>query len=168
MKKTLFLLALLASHLWVNGQTNSSGTNLSPALSKAFEKPEPKEEIARLQGKKENLLIRLNELKSNPSQNAEEIARVESLIKYINHKIESLENYLYSVEYAQKTNAPAQGTMSDEEYRAKKLEWQKSQATTNEGAGQIKTTLTREEFERLPKERQERILSMPERYTIID
>ncbi len=73
---------------------------------------------------------------------------------------------------AKDMGVPEQGDMSDEEYRQKKEEWQAQQAesTTEENQPEmtIKTTLTRYEFEKLPADRQEKILSMPERYTIID
>jgi hypothetical protein len=98
-----------------------------------------------------------------------EINRVEGLIKYLEVKIESVEKYLSSVEYAKQNGMPEQGTMTDEEYEIKVQEWKKQQIENeNKQEGEVKTTLTREEFNKLPKERQDRILSMPERYTIID
>lgn len=168
MKTCLFILTMLCLQTGSNAQQTSTPGAPSPLLAKAFEMPDPADEIVRLEGKRDGLLVRLNALKSDPASSAEEIARVESLIQYIDHKIERLQKYLDSVAYAEKTNAPVQGDLSDEAYKAKKLEWQKTQQNDPNADSQIKTTLTRAEFERLPKERQERILSMPERYTILD
>lgn len=169
MKKLFFLISLVGSSFILHAQQDSSSTSISPLLAKAFEKPSPEEEIARLSSKKDALTVRLSELESDPSGHEEEIARIKGMIRYIDGKVESLQKYLNSVEYAEQSGLPEQGTMSDEEYRAKKLEWYEKQKTQTNGQQEnIKTTLTREEFERLPKERQERILSMPERYVILD
>lgn len=169
MKKAFSVLILLSINLIVSGQNNTGTTNTGPALSKAFENPDPEIELQRLQSKRYNLVVRLNELKSAEQPDPVEINRIEGLIKYLDAKIESIEKYLASVKYAEEQGMPVQGNLSDEEYQAKLLEWKKQRSEdTNKQEGEIKTTLTREEFNRLPKERQERILGMPERYTIID
>lgn len=163
------MLSLVLFSAIIYCQQAPDDVNLSPSLSKAFENDDPKLELIRLQGKKSQLEIRLNELKTLPQPDSVEINRVEGLIKYLDVKIEAVEKYLSSVEYAQKNGMPEQGSMTDEEYQVKLQEWKKKQAETeNKQEGEIKTTLTREEFNKLPKERQDRILSMPERYTIID
>ncbi|MBK9591154.1 MAG: hypothetical protein IPO32_06520 [Crocinitomicaceae bacterium] len=118
---------------------------------------------------KNQLEVRLTELKNAAASDSTEINRVEGLIKYLDVKIEAVENYLSSVEYAKQNGMPEQGSMTDEEYQIKFQEWKKQQAENeNKQEGEVKTTLTREEFNKLPKERQDRILSMPDRYTIID
>lgn len=158
---------LLCAASFVHGQQNPE--NVGPALSKAFENPDPELELQRLQGKRDALVIRLNELKAVETPDATEIARVEGLIKYLDVKIEAVQKYLLSVEYAEEQGMPQQGTMTDEEYEIKLQEWKKQRAESpNKEEGEVKTTLTREEFNALPKERQDKILSMPERYTILD
>lgn len=165
--KNKFVLGFVFSMNVVSfSQELQPGGTLSPVFAQAMENEDPKIELQRLKSKKEALNIRLQELKNNPLSDPEEIIRVEGLMKYIDTKTERLENYIQSVEYAEKNNLPIQGTMSDEEYKSKKLAWQ--QTLDPKVESQIKTTLTREEFERLPKERQERILSMPERYIILN
>ncbi len=166
MKNKLVLIGLFAFNAVAYSQELQPGGNLSPVFSQAMENDDPKAELERLQSKKAALNIRLQELKNNPASDPQEIIRVEGLLKYIDTKSERLENYLQSAEYAEKNGVPVKGTMSDEEYKSKKLAWQ--QTLDSNADSQIKTTLTREEFERLPKERQERILSMPERYIILN
>ncbi len=169
MKKILSILFLALLGTATFSQQAPEDANVSPALSKAFENDDPKLELQRLQGKKNQLETRLIELKNSPQADTTEINRVEGLIKYLEVKIESVEKYLSSVEYAKQNGMPEQGTMSDEEYQIKVQEWKKQQIENeNKQEGEVKTTLTREEFNKLPKERQDRILSMPERYTIID
>lgn len=169
MKKILSVLSFVFISAAAYCQQAPDDANLSPTLSKAFENDNPELELQRLQGKKNQLEIRLTELKNMPQADTTEINRVEGLIKYLNIKIESLEKYLSSVEYAKQQGMPEQGSMTNEEYQIKVQEWKKQQAETeNKQEGEVKTTLTREEFNKLPKERQDRILSMPERYTIID
>lgn len=133
---------------------------------KSDQKESPHVEKARLEQKKSNILIRIDQLKTENGDQAE-IERLEGLVRYIDRKIESLDKIILSVEYAEKTGAPVKGTMSDEEYEQKKLEWKDNQVQ-DDSENQIKTTLTRYEFEKLPKETQEKILSMPERYTIVE
>ena len=166
MKNKFVLFGLFTISLVGYSQELQPGGYLSPVFSQAMENEDPKAELERLQSKKQALNIRLQELKNNPAADPQEIIRIEGLLKYIDTKSERLQNYLQSVEYAEKNNAPVKGSMSDEEYKSKKLAWQET--LDSNADAQIKTTLTREEFERLPKERQERILSMPERYIILN
>lgn len=169
MKKILSILFLSLLGAATFSQQVPENANGSPSLSKAFENDDPKLELQRLQGKKNQLEIRLTELKNSPQSDSVEINRVEGLIGYLEVKIEAVENYLSSVEYAKQNGMPEQGTMTDEEYQIKFQQWKKQQAeNNNKQEGEVKTTLTRDEFNRLPKERQDRILSMPDRYTIID
>ncbi|MBK6952923.1 MAG: hypothetical protein IPH24_12995 [Crocinitomicaceae bacterium] len=169
MKKILSILFLSLLGAAAFSQQAPEEANVSPALSKAFENDDPKLELQRLQGKKNQLEVRLTELKNAAASDSTEINRVEGLIKYLDVKIEAVENYLSSVEYAKQNGMPEQGSMTDEEYQIKFQEWKKQQAENeNKQEGEVKTTLTREEFNKLPKERQDRILSMPDRYTIID
>ncbi|MBK7129868.1 MAG: hypothetical protein IPM74_04800 [Crocinitomicaceae bacterium] len=166
MKKLFLILPFIVFANMMHAQEQA---NPAPVLSKAFEKPDPYAEITRLDGKRNNLVIRLQELKADPNSDPAEIARVEGLIKYIDGKLETLHNYVESVEYADEQGKPEQGNLTDEEYKVKLEEWKKEQVEKQEtGADPVKTTLTREEFNRLPKERQDIILSMPERYTIVD
>lgn len=169
MKKILSILFLSLLGAGSFSQQAPEDADASPALSKAFENDDPYLELQRLQGKKNQLEIRLTELKNSAQADSTEINRVEGLIKYLDVKIEAVENYLSSVEYAKQNGMPEQGTMTDEEYQIKFQEWKKQQAENeNKQEGEVKTTLTLEEFNKLPKERQDRILSMPDRYTIID
>jgi PBP1b-binding outer membrane lipoprotein LpoB len=169
MKKILSILFLSLLGAAAFSQQAPEDANVSPALSKAFENDDPQLELQRLQGKKNQLEIRLTELKNSAQSDSTEINRVEGLIKYLDVKIEAVENYLSSVEYAKQNGMPEQGTMTDEEFQIKFQEWKNQQAEIeNKQEGEVKTSLTREEFNKLPKERQDRILSMPDRYTIID
>lgn len=169
MKKILSILFLTLLGTAAHSQQAPEDANISPTLSKAFENDDPNLELQRLQGKKNQLETRLIELKNSPEADTIEINRVEGLIKYLEVKIESVEKYLSSVEYAKQNGMPEQGSMTDEEYQIKVQEWKNQRAETeNKQEGEVRTTLTRDEFNRLPKERQDRILSMPERYTIID
>lgn len=168
MKKILFVSVLLMSFssLLVAQEIQTSD---SPTLSQAFENPNPEMELIRLESIKSRLQLRLDELKSNPTSDPAEIMKVEGTINYINAKIESLQKEILSIQYANQQGMPVQGSMSDEEYQVKLKEWKlEQQNNTKTGDEQVKTTLTREEFDRLPKERQEKILGMPERYTILD
>jgi len=166
MKNKFVLIGLFAFNAIVFSQQLQPGGDLSPLFSNAMQNEDPKAELERLQSKKAALNMRLQELKNNPASDPQEIIRVEGLLKYIDTKSERISNYLQSVEYAEQNDLPVKGTMTDEEYKSKKQAWQ--QKLDPNADAQIKTTLTREEFERLPKERQERILSMPERYIILN
>lgn len=136
-------------------------------IPQVFEKASPQEEITRLEDKKFKLNIRLNQLiQEDAFGNAEEIIRIEGMIKYVDAKIAKQQKILTSEEHASKLGLPQKGALSESDYRSKKLEFHNK--TEEKEPMVIKTTLTRYEFEKLPKERQERILNMPERYTIID
>ena len=169
MKTLTFSLFLLSATMMFAQENN---TEPITDISKVFEKVDPQEEIYRLEEKRATLSSRLFVLKENEEANYDEIYRVEGMIQYIDKKIESLNKILVSEQYADDMGMPEQGDMSDEEYRQKKEEWQAEQdEKTNDGNQPemvIKTTLTRYEFEKLPADRQEKIVSMPERYTIID
>ena len=164
MKKFLFFI-LISSTCSLFGQE----TTTTSSISQVFEYGDPKIELARLEDKKLNLEARLDQLKSDPNADPAEISRVQGTINYLNAKIESLQKEILSIEYAENQGMPNQGSMSDEEYEQKLEEWKKQQQNNTANDDKIvKTTLTKEEFNRLPKERQNIILSMPERYTIID
>lgn len=159
----ILLVLLLFSSVAIYAQETSQ------TIPQVFEHEDPEMELARLKEKKINLENRLTQLKSDPNSDPAEISRVQGTINYLNAKIESIEKEILSIEYAEKEGMPQQGNLSDEEYQRKLEEWKKEHQQNNSSSDQIiKTTLTREEFNRLPKERQEKILSMPERYTIID
>ena len=161
-KIVLLCIVLMTSTFSAVSQDNSQQT-----FPQSFEKADPQEEITRLEDKKFKLNIRLNELKQKDALvHAEEIARIEGMLKYVDVKIAKQQKILNSNQYAEKSGVPQKGALSDADYRAKKLEFHNQ--NTEQEPMQIKTTLTRYELEKLPKERQERILSMPERYTIVD
>jgi hypothetical protein len=162
MKKFLLIaVAILPFSLFAQETGQPTG------VSQAFEMDNPEDEIARLESKKANIAYRLGVLNQDPVTNADEIARLNGMINYINSKIESLQKVILSQEYAEKTGAPQKNGMTDEQYYQAKLEWKDSVSKSTQTMP-VKTTLTRYEFEKLPKDRQEKILSMPERYTIID
>jgi hypothetical protein len=163
LRNIVLLLSIIILPAGLFAQETGQNTN----VSQAFEMDNPKEEIARLESKKANITYRLEVLNQNAVTNADEIARLNGMINYINAKIESLQKVILSEEYAEKTGAPEKNGMTDEQYKQAKLEWKDSISASTQNMP-IKTTLTRYEFEKLPKDRQEKILSMPERYTIID
>ncbi|MEZ4923737.1 MAG: hypothetical protein R2780_11240 [Crocinitomicaceae bacterium] len=152
--------------LWVvvgHSQNNNNSSIKQESITEVFEKEDTKEEIDRLKFKKDRLEYRLAEVKKSPVGREYEISQIEGTINYIDHKIKEKENILKSEIYAQEFNIPEKGSLSDEEYRKKKME---NLPDNKSGNMTIKTTLTQEEFDRLPKDRQEKILSMPVRYTI--
>jgi len=164
-----YLLFLMLAGFMVSttfGQETGTSTSTQTDVSKAFEEQDPQEEIYRLQAKRANLIYRIGVLNKEPLANQEEINQAEAMIKYIDSKIESLQKIILSEEYAEKNGAPQKDGLTEEEYEKKKMEWKDTLTTNSEM--QIKTVLTRYEFNKLPKDRQEKILSMPERYTIID
>ncbi|MBK6526497.1 MAG: hypothetical protein IPG07_13705 [Crocinitomicaceae bacterium] len=89
MKKILSILFLSLLGAAAFSQQAPEEANVSPALSKAFENDDPKLELQRLQGKKNQLEVRLTELKNAAASDSTEINRVEGLIKYLDVKIES-------------------------------------------------------------------------------
>jgi hypothetical protein len=66
MKKILSILFLALLGTATYSQQAPEDANVSPALSKAFENDDPKLELQRLQGKKNQLETRLVELKNSP------------------------------------------------------------------------------------------------------
>jgi hypothetical protein len=92
--------------------------------------------------------------------------RIENMLIYIDDKIDVQKKILQSENYAKELGVPQKGKLSNEEYRSKKLELYSKQE--GKPVVQIQTKITRYEFEALPKDRQEKILSMPERYTVVD
>ena len=160
--KAFLCLVLLATSIYSYAQNNTQQD-----LPQVFEKSTPQEEIARLEDKKFKLNLRLTELKEKDVfGNAEEIIRIEGMLAYVDAKIEKQQKILNSTQHAEKSGIPQKGALSEADYRAKKLEFHNQNVDKEPMV--IKTTLTRYEFEKLPKERQEKILSMPERYTIVD
>ena len=148
----------------VSGLAQNSSEIVIPQV---FEKSNPTEEINRLEDKKFKLTLRINELKAKDALgNAEEIVRIENVLIYIDDKIDVQKKILLSENYAKELGVPQKDKLSNEEYRSKKLELYSKQE--DKPLVQIQTKITRYEFEALPKDRQEKILSMPERYTIID
>jgi hypothetical protein len=157
----VFLILIATSSIGFTQNNNQLG------LSQIFEKSNPNEEITRLEDKKFKLNLRLTELKEKDAfGNAEEILRIEGLVAYVDAKIAKQQKIVDSNQYAQKEGVPQKGALSEADYRAKKLDFYSK--NTEKEPMVIQTTLTHYEFEKLPKERQERILNMPERYTIID
>lgn len=143
--------------------------NTSTSISQVFEESNPKDEIARLQSKKENLIYRLGVYKADSATYHQEIIQTEGMIAYIGKKIETLQHTIASEEFAIKNGAPSKEGLSKEEYILKREAWEDSLRATNTIIETpIKTTLTRYEFEKLPLPQQEKILSLPERYTIVD
>ncbi len=149
---------------------NAQDIGLNPIndLSDIFEIKGVKEEIIRLDIKRENLLNRKGELFLNQNGNVDQINRIEEIVSDINYKIENLQNRLkLEEEYIQK-GFPVKGLVSDEEYIKKKQEWDKLNPGYINELKQKQIRLKKYEFEKLPKERQNIILSMPERYLIIE
>jgi len=148
-----------------NETSNSQPTNISGV----FEEPNPQDEIYRLEAKRENLVYRYSILSQDTITNHEELIRTQGIIRYIDKKIETLKHTVAAEEFAVNTGAPDKATMSKEAYILKRQAWEDSIRATNTDVNiPIKTTLTRYEFEKLPLPQQEKILSMPERYTIVD
>lgn len=135
-------------------------------ISQVFNNDDPKVKRDRLAFKRQNLVNRIDQLSQDP-ENQEEVSRLQGMVRYLDKKIEQLDKVIMSEEYANKIGAPEKGNMSEEEYQQKKSEWAEEKSDSTPPMP-IKTTLTRYEFEKLPKEKQEKILSMPERYTIIE
>ena len=150
--------------LTVFGQENTTST-----VSQVFEESNPTEEIARLQSKRENLIYRLGVFKADSINYQQEIIQTEGMIAYIDNKIETLQHTVDSEKFATTHGAPSKEGLSKEEYILKHQAWEDSLRATNTIIeAPIKTTLKRYEFEKLPLTQQEKILSMPERYTIVD
>lgn len=146
-----------------------SQENTSTSISQVFEESNPTEEIARLQSKRENLVYRLGVYKADTITYQQEIIQTEGMIEYVDKKIETLQHTVASEEFAIKNGAPSKDGLSKEEYILKRQAWEDSlRATGTVNETPIKTTLTRYEFEKFPLPQQEKILSMPERYTIVD
>ena len=161
MKKISIAVFLLAF-----GTISFAQENINPQdLPKVFEQEDASTELARLNERKEKLSYRLSLLKVKPVENATEIARIENLISYLDRKIESQQKVLNSEQYAEKNGLVKKEGMTAADYEQLKLKHKDNPAKSTT---QITTTLSRYEFEKLPKDRQEKILSMPERYTIID
>lgn len=149
--------------------TSFSQENQTTTISTVFEEPNPQDEIYRLQAKRENLVYRYNILKQDSITNQEELIRTQGMISYIDKKIETLQHTVTAEQFATTTGAPDKAALSKEEYIIQRQAWEDSIRATNTNVNiPIKTTLTRYEFEKLPLPQQEKILSMPERYTIVD
>jgi len=146
-----------------------SQENESTSISQIFEETDPKLEIVRLESKRDNLIYRLGTYKTDTTTYHQEIIQTEGMIVYIDKKIETLQHTITSEEFALKNGAPKKEGLSKEEYILKRQAWEDSLRSTNTNVDiPLKTTLTRYEFEKLPLPQQEKILSMPERYTIVD
>lgn len=150
-------------------QENENSASQPTTISTVFVEQNPQDEIYRLQEKRENLVYRYNILSQDTLTNQEELLRTQGMIAYIDKKIETLQHTLAAEEFAISTGAPDKAVLTKEEYIQQRQEWEDSIRATNTNVNiPIKTTLTRYEFEKLPLPQQEKILSMPERYTIVD
>lgn len=94
-------------------------------ISKVFEKNETKEEVIRLEIKRDNLLNRKHQLIITQDENIDQINRIDQMVSYINNKLESLHNRLKLEKEYQQKGIPVKGLLSDEEYIRKKHEWDK-------------------------------------------
>lgn len=162
LKNLCFFVGLFLPCMALTQTNDDSPVNNNP--TEIFEKEDPKQEIQRLEFKKAQLNNRLDALKNDPAGHEAEIENIEGMIAYIDRKISENKKILLSEEYAENIGVPEKGTVSDETYENKKSEAVKGH---DDSEMKIHTTLTQEEFNKLPKERQEKILSMPERYTIL-
>ena len=161
MKTNIIVACLVLTGFYSFGQENRYPSDLPQII----EKETPEAEIARLKDRREKLAYRLSLLTHEPAENATDIALIQERMNYIDRKIESKQKVISSIKYAEENGLIKKEGMSAKDFEQIKLRHTQHSSTDK---SQIKTTLTRYELEKLPKERQEKILSMPERYTILD
>ena len=126
-------------------------------------------EILSLNIKRDNLLNRKDQLnKGLDENNTDQINRIEELVSYIDYKLIKLHFQLKVEEEFLKNGNTKKDLLSTEEYVKIKQEWQKLNTELKKEIQQKQIELKRSELERLPKERQKKVLSMPERYLIIE
>lgn len=161
MKTNIIVACLLHIGFHSSAQENINSSD----LHQISEKETPEAEIERLKDRKEKLAYRLSLLTHEPVKNATDISLIKERIAYIDRKIESKQKVIFSIKYAEENGLVKKEGISAKEFEQIKLRHTQHSSTDK---SQVKTTLTRYELEKLPKERQEKILSMPERYTILD
>ena len=142
--------------------------NQNDIVSKVFEKEDMNEEIIKLEIKRENLLNRKQQLIIDTEKNTVQINRIKEIVRYIDNKIDKLNFQLKLEEDCHQKGMPVKGLLSEEEYIKKKQEWDKLNPELKNELEQKQLILRKHEFGKLPKERQDKILSMPERYLIIE
>lgn len=125
-------------------------------------------EIISLEAKRENLLNRKHQLIIDPDKNTDQINRIEEMVSYIDYKLIKLHFQLKLDDDYLKNGKAKIDLLSIEEYVKVKQEWDNLNAEIKKEIQQKQIELKRSELERLPKERQKKVLSMPERYLIIE
>ena len=128
------------------------GQNQNNFISNVYDEQDLNAEIISLEAKRENLLSRKYQLIIDPYENTDQINRIEEMVSYIDYKLIKLHFQL----------------KIEEEYIKKKHEWDILNPELKNELKQDQLILRKYEFDRLTKERQAKILSMPERYVIIE
>ena len=125
-------------------------------------------EIISLEAKRENLLNRKHQLIIDPDENTDQINRIEEMVSYIDYKLIKLHFQLKIEEDYLNNGKIKKDILSTDEYVKIKQEWNNLNTELKKDIQQKQIELKRSELERLPKERQKKVLSMPERYLIIE
>ena len=144
------------------------GQNQNNFISKVSGEQDMNAEIISLEAKRENLLNRKHQLIIDPDKNTDQINRIEEMVSYIDYKLIKLHFQLKIEEDYLNNGKTKKDILSSEEYVKIKQEWNNLNTELKKDIQQKQIELKRSELERLPKERQKKVLSMPERYLIIE
>ena len=144
------------------------GQNQNNFISKVSEDQGLNTEIISLEAKRENLLNRKHQLIIDLDENTDQINRIEEMVSYIDYKLIKLHFQLKIEEDYLNNGKTKQDILSTNEYVKMKQEWNNLNTDLKKDIQQKQIELKRSELERLPKERQKKVLSMPERYLIIE
>jgi len=144
------------------------GQNQNNFISKVYDEQGLNAEIISLEAKRENLQNRKHQLIVDPNENTDQINRIEEMVSYIDYKLIKLHFQLKIEEDYLNNGKTKQDILSTNEYVKMKQEWNNLNTDLKKDIQQKQIELKRSELERLPKERQKKVLSMPERYLIIE
>tara|TARA_B110000014_G_scaffold259016_2_gene246060 strand:- start:1686 stop:2201 length:516 start_codon:yes stop_codon:yes gene_type:complete len=144
------------------------GQNQNNFISKVSEDQGLNTEIISLEAKRENLLNRKHQLIIDLDENTDQINRIEEMVSYIDYKLIKLHFQLKIEEDYLNNGKTKKDILSTDEYVKIKQEWNNLNTELKKDIQQKQIELKRSELERLPKERQKKVLSMPERYLIIE
>jgi len=144
------------------------GQNQNNFISKVSDEQDMNAEIISLEAKRENLLNRKHQLIIDPDENTDQINRIEEMVVYIDYKLIKLHFQLKIEDDYFSNGKTKKDIFSTDEYVKLKQEWNNLNTELKKEIQEKQIKLKRSELERLPKERQKKVLSMPERYLIIE